>query len=88
MLFGFAKMTLKSIKSVETAIITGKGLVIPQHQKSLETNPQNFQATTNQLMTLMPSLNQNFQATTNQLMTLMPSVNLSNCRFKISGQDG
>ena len=75
MLFRLAKMTLKSIKSVETAIITGMGLDTPPHQKFLDTNLQNITGDI-------------FQNTTNQLMTPMPSPKLSNCKFRVSGQDG
>ena len=59
----------------ETAIITGRGLDTPPHQKSLETNLQNITGDV-------------FQNTTNQLMTPMPSPKLSNCRFRVGGQDG
>ena len=38
MLFRLAKMALKSIKSVETAIITGMGLDTSPHQKPRDTN--------------------------------------------------
>ena len=67
-------MTLKSIKSVEKAIITGMGLDRLPQQKSLDTNLQNI---TRDI----------FQNTTNQLMTPMPSPKLSNCKFRVSGQD-
>ena len=61
MLFCLVKITLKSIKSVETIIITSIRLDTPPHPKSFETNLQNitryiFQTTTNQLMTSMPSV--------------------------------
>ena len=69
------EMTLKSIKSVETAIITGMGLDTPPHQKFLDTNLQNITGDI-------------FQNTTNQLMTPMLSPKLSNCKFRVSGQDG
>ena len=42
MLFLLPKMTLKSIRSVETAIITGMGFDTPPHRKSLEKNLQNI----------------------------------------------
>ena len=61
-------MISKSIKSVETAIITVMGLDKPPHQKSLETN---LQSITGDI----------FQNNTNQLMTPMPSPKLSNCKF-------
>ena len=75
MLFCLAKVTLKSIRSVERAIITGTGLHTPPHEKFLDTNLQNITGDI-------------FQNTTNQLMTPMPSPKLSNCRFRVSGQDG
>ena len=43
MLFRLAKMTLKSIKSVETAIITGMGLDTPPHQKSQDKSSKHYQ---------------------------------------------
>ena len=56
MLFLLVKMALKSIKSVETAIIIGMGFHTPPHPKSLEMHFQNttkdiFQTTTNKLLT-------------------------------------
>ena len=60
---------------VETAIITSMGLDTPPHPKSLKTNLQNI---TRDI----------FQTVTKQLMTPMPSPKLSNCRFRVSGQDG
>ena len=42
MLFLLPKMTLKSIRSVETAIITGMGFDTPPHRKSLDKNLQNI----------------------------------------------
>ena len=60
MLFYLVKMVLKSVKSVDTVIITGMILHTPPHLKSLETNVSNmnrdiFQTTTNQMMTLLSS---------------------------------
>ena len=69
------KMALKSIKSVETAIIIVMGFHTPPHPKSLE---MHFQNTTKDI----------FQTTTNKLLTPVLSLNLSNCRVRVSGQDG
>ena len=69
------KMALKSIKSVETAIIIIMGFHTPPHPKSLE---MHFQNTTKDI----------FQTTTNKLLTPVLSLNLSNCRVRVSGQDG
>ena len=52
-----------------------QGLDTPLHPKSLKTNLQNI---TRDI----------FQTITKQLMTPMPSPKLSNCRFRVSGQDG
>ena len=65
----------KSVRSVETAIITGMGLDTAPHQKSLKIDDQNITGNI-------------FQPTTKQSMTLMASPRLSNCRFRASGQDG
>ena len=59
----------------QTAIMTDMGLDTPPLKKPLETNLQNITGNI-------------FQTTTNQLMTPMPSPKLSNCRFRVSGQDG
>ena len=74
-LFHLAKMTPKSIKYVETAIVTGMGLNTSPHQKSQEPNLPNI---TGDII----------QNTTNQLMTAMLSPKLSNCMLRVSGQDG
>ena len=74
-LFHLAKMTPKSIKYVETAIVTGMGLNTLPHQKSQEPNLPNITGDI-------------FQNTTNQLMTAMLSPKLSNSMLRVSGQDG
>ena len=74
-LFCLAKMTLKLSKSVETGIITDMGLDTPPHEKPPEINLQNITRNIS-------------QTTTNQLMTPMSFPKLSNCRFRVSGQDG
>ena len=73
MLFCLVKMTKKSVKSVETAIIT---VDTPPHQKSLKAILQSITEDIFQLYY------------TKQSMTLMASPKLSNCRFRASGQDG
>ena len=75
MLLCLVKTTKKSVKSVETAIITGMDLDTTPHQKSLKTNNQNITGDI-------------FQTIRKQSMTLMASPKLSNCRFRASGQDG
>ena len=73
MLFCLVKMTKKSVKSVETAIIT---VDTPPHQKSLKAILQSLTEDIFQLYYRKQS------------MTLMASPKLSNCRFRASGQDG
>ena len=69
------KVTLNSIKSVEANIITGLGLDTPPLQRS-------------QKAIVQKTAGNIYQTTTEQLMTPMPCSKLSNCRFRVSGQDG
>ena len=66
---------IKLSKCVETAIKTDMGLDTPPLVKPLETNLQNITRNI-------------FHTTTNQSMAPIPSPKLSNCRFRVSGQDG
>ena len=75
MLLCLVKMTWKSIKSVEMAIITRMGLDTHQHTQSPSTNFQNITRCI-------------FQTTANEFMIPMPSPELSNWRFRVNGQDG
>ena len=71
----YVKATLNSIKSAEVNTVTGFGLDTPPHPRSQKLN---LQKTTENI----------YQTTIGQLMTPIPCPKLSNCNFKVSGQDG